>query len=162
MPITACYSTNSSVMVSRVNLCIGLRLLYDRCQAVVVDGPRSSFVSVRSGDPRGSALGPCLFLAYINDISEKLTARARLSADDTPACRMIFSNHDQYQLRQDLHHLADWEKSWDMEFHPAKCQTLPVTGSRSLQRHSYELHGHVLDTVPSAKYLGITIHRELN
>ena len=62
---------------------------------------------------------------------------------------MISSVHDQDWLQQDLHHLADWEKNWDMEFHPAKC-------------HSCVLHGHILDTVQSAKYVGITIHRELN
>ena len=63
---------------------------------------------------------------------------------------------------QDLHLPADWEKSWDVEFYPAKCQTLPIIRSRNPLRHSYELHGHILDTVQSAKYLGITIHRQLN
>ena len=57
--------------------------LYDRRQAVVVDGSQSSFVSVRSGVPQDSVLGPCLFLVYINDLPEKLTTRARLFADDT-------------------------------------------------------------------------------
>ena len=58
---------------------------------------------------------------------------------------MISSDLDQDWLQQDLHHLADlahltdWEKSWDMEFHPTKC--------RNALRHSYELHGHILDTV---------------
>ena len=49
-----------------------------------------------------------------------------------------------------------------MEFHPAKCQSLPITRSRNPLRYPYELHGHIFDTVQSAKYLGITIHRELN
>ena len=51
--------------------------LYDRCQAVVVDGSQSSFVSIRSGVPQCPVLGPCLFLAYINDLPEKLTTQAR-------------------------------------------------------------------------------------
>ena len=103
-----------------------------------------------------------LILAKINDLHEKLYSRARLFADDTAACRTIFSDHDQDQLQQDLHHLADWEKSWDMKFYPAKCQSLPITRSRNPLCHSCELHGHILDTVQSAKYLGITIHRQLN
>ena len=103
-----------------------------------------------------------LFLPWITDLREKLTARARLFADDTAACRTIFSDRDQDQLQQDLHHLADWEKSWDVEFYPAKCQSLPVTRSRNPLRHSSERQGHILDTVQSAKHLGITIHRQLN
>ena len=48
--------------------------LHDRRQAVVINGVRSDFVSVRSGVPRGSVLGPCLFLVYINDLPDTLTA----------------------------------------------------------------------------------------
>ena len=121
--------------------------LCDRGQAVVVDGSQSSFVSVRSGVPQCTVLRPCLFLEYINDLPEKLTAQARLFADGASAYRMISS---------------DWEKSWDMEFHPSKCQTLPITRSRNPLCHWCELHGHILDSVQSAKYLKITIYRELN
>ena len=38
----------------------------DRRQRVVVDGEVSSWKSVLSGVPRGSVLGPILFLVYIN------------------------------------------------------------------------------------------------
>ena len=40
-----------------------------------------------------------------------------------------------------------------MEFNPSKCQVVQVTGSRS-QSSSITLHGHVLETVTCAKYLG--------
>ena len=50
--------------------------LNNRCQAVVVSGASSHFVNVMSGVPQGSVLGPCLFLAYINDMPEKLSALA--------------------------------------------------------------------------------------
>ena len=46
--------------------------LNNRRQAVVVSGASSHFVNIMSGVPQGSVLGPCLFLAYINDMPEKL------------------------------------------------------------------------------------------
>ncbi|KAI8494635.1 hypothetical protein Bbelb_278610 [Branchiostoma belcheri] len=134
--------------------------LRDRRQAVIVDGYQSSYASVRSGVPQGSVLGPCLFLAYINDLPDKLTALARLFADDTAMYNVITNREQQDQLQRDLERLADWEKSWDMMFHPAKCVTMTVTRSRKPLETSYVLHGHTLETVRTAKYLGVSLCRD--
>ena len=48
-----------------------------------------------------------------------------------------------------------------MLFHPDKCTTLPVTRNRRTKNRDYQLHGHTLQTVESAKYLGITIQKDL-
>ncbi|KAL8615930.1 hypothetical protein ACOMHN_034606 [Nucella lapillus] len=48
-----------------------------------------------------------------------------------------------------------------MQFHPAKCNTLPVTRSRRPLQPSYQLHGHMLETVKAVKYLGVTIQGDL-
>ena len=79
-------------------------------------GTSSSIVSVKFGVPQGSVLGPYLFLVYINDLPDQLLEKARLFADDTAVSKMIASSHDQEQLQEDLQRLADWERSWDMEF----------------------------------------------
>ena len=47
-----------------------------------------------------------------------------------------------------------------MMFHPDKCNTLPITRSRRPFNTAYQLHNHSLETVPSAKYLGVTIRRD--
>ncbi len=57
------------------------KFLIDRKQSVVMEGECSYKASVSSGVPQGSLLGPCLFLFYINDISEQLRAKIRLYAD---------------------------------------------------------------------------------
>ena len=94
---------NHSLLVYKLQ-CYGIRgstitwianFLGDWRQAVVVDGSCSSFAKVRSGIPQGSVLGLCLFLAYINDLLEKLMALSRLFADDTAAYRVVYSGTDQ-------------------------------------------------------------------
>ena len=49
-----------------------------------------------------------------------------------------------------------------MEFHPSKCQTLRVTNKRKQILGLYNIHGHDLELVSSAKYLGINIDQKLN
>ena len=129
---------------------------------MVVSGARSEFVSVQSGVPQGSVLGPYLFLIYIKDLPDTLTTQTRLFADDTAAYKVVTCPDEQTQLQRDLNQLAEWEKRWDMAFRPGKCTSLPVICSRKPMEHQYELRGHMLETVSSAKYLGVTISRGMN
>ena len=48
-----------------------------------------------------------------------------------------------------------------MEFNSDKCHVLWVTRKQNPIIHDYTLHGKVLETVDSAKYLGVTINRDL-
>ena len=60
--------------------------------------------------------------------------------------------------------LAQWEEAWLMKFNVAKCHSMRVTKhplSKQIIYH-YSLHNQVLENVPSAKYLGITITDDLD
>ena len=137
--------------------------LKDRRQAVVVNGIRSDFIRVQSGVPQGSVLGPCLFLVYINDVPDLLTAHARLFTDDTAVYDVVESPEDQDRLQQNLDQLAEWEKRWDMVFHPEKCSTLPATRRRKdLPQPQYQLRGHILQTVNSVNCLELCFTKDLS
>jgi len=49
-----------------------------------------------------------------------------------------------------------------MQFHPGKCTTLSITRSHNQRPSDYRLHGHTLETVDHAKYLGVTLHQQMN
>ena len=131
-----------------------------RTQTVVLEGQRSMSVSVDSGVPQGSVLGPSLFLYYINDLQVNLNSTVRLFADDTIAYLTITPKDTGKLLQQDLDKLARWEELWCMKFHPDKCNVLHVTNRRNPIETSYNLHGHTLEAVTSAKYLGVTIQTQ--
>jgi hypothetical protein len=135
--------------------------LTGRSQTVVLDGENSYRADVLSGVPQGSVLGPCLFLFYINDMPNNTSSRIRLFADDTIAYLAINNTNDAMTLQADLNQLGTWEKLWQMEFHPGKCQVLSITRNRKTINHQYQLHGHTLEHVKEAKYLGVTITSDL-
>ena len=95
--------------------------LSERTQGVVCSGKHSDWKPVKSGIPQGSAIGPILFLIYINDLPEEVKANVRLFADGTIIHMTMTSENDASSLQQDLHRLASWEKKWQMQFQPQKC-----------------------------------------
>ena len=62
---------------------------------------------------------------------------------------------DSDTLQQDLDTLQTWERLWDMDFNPSKCQVLNIFKSRHLAQHIYKLHGQALEAMDHAKYLSL-------
>ena len=135
--------------------------LANRTQSIVIDGEHSESVSVESGVPQGSVLGPGLFLYYINDLPEGLNSIVRLFADNTIAYLVIVNPQDAEKVQDDLTTMGFWEVLWKMKFHATKCNVITVTGKRKPLQTEYKLHDHTLAKVTSAKYLGVTITEDL-
>ena len=114
------------------------------------------------GVPQGSVLDPLLFLLYINDLPENIKSQVRLFADDTVVYLTVSSAQDNQVLQSDLDTLQQWERTWDMEVNPSKCQVISVSWSKKPFKSRYYLHGQELESVDSAKYLGVTISKDLS
>ena len=82
--------------------------LNNRNQKVVIDGYSSDTISVDSGVPRGSVLGPILFLVFINDLPDLVKSKCRLFADDCLVYNEIAILNDFLQLQKDLKLLENW------------------------------------------------------
>ncbi len=92
---------------------------------------------------------------------DEITSKVRLFADDTIMYLAIMNDSDTTKLHRDLDKLAEWETKWQMLFHPGKCQVLIITRNHTIIQHHYILHGHVLEHVKEAKYLGVTLTSDL-
>ena len=137
--------------------------LSSRKQLVLLDGVKSSEKEVLSGVPQGTVLRPLLFLSFINDLPDVTTSSdACLFADDCLFYRHVNSQNDSDLLQNDLSALEKWEEEWQMSFHPQKCTVIRIaTNQRHVIPTQYTLHGHTLEVVDSAKYLGVTISEDL-
>ena len=82
--------------------------LTNRTQKVVVDGRSSESARVKSGVPKGTVLGPLLFLTYINDLPSTVSSQVRLFAYDCLLYRQIKCRADQEKLQRDLSALQEW------------------------------------------------------
>lgn len=88
--------------------------LSQRKQQVVLDGVRSDTAEVLSGMPRGTVLGPLLFLCFINDLPESIKSSQAIFADDSLLFKVIRNDTDRALLQNDLTALEHWEKTWQM------------------------------------------------
>ena len=94
---------------------------------------------------------------------ENIKSTVRLFADDTIVYLTITSDVDRVRLQEDLDRLAHWTQTWKMSFHPEKCNILSITKKlkRNPLTNCYILHGHQLEQVQSAKYLGVSITSDM-
>ena len=76
---------------------------------------------------QGSVLGPLLFLCYTDDITQNLTSKVRLYADDTLIYRNILNKQDVVALQNDLNTIMKWSVDWQMTFNPSKSEFLRIT-----------------------------------
>jgi hypothetical protein len=91
-----------------------------------------------------------------------ISSTVRLFADDTIVYIALKPSSNSNVLQQDLDKLAIWEKEWDMEFHPQKCQIIPITRNKNPIINKYTLNSHILETTKNAKYLGVTLTSDLS
>ena len=128
-----------------------------------VNGAVSKVARVLSGIPRGSVLGPTLFVIYIDDLLANIKSEGLLFADDTNIFQQIKSREDALILQSDLSLLEQWSKNWLLNFHPDKCHVLTL-GKFDNIRHTYryKINDTELEHVFKEKDLGIIMDSDLS
>ena len=94
--------------------------LKNRQQFVDIEGRASEYLSVSSGVPQGSILGPLLFLIYLIDLSNDLSSEVFSFADDFKLLS-LHKHNEPCDLQFDLDRLWNWCTSHQMSFNIDKC-----------------------------------------
>jgi len=106
--------------------------LENRSQRVKFNGILSEPIDVNSGVPQGSVLGPLLFLLYIHDITEVMTADCsiRLFADDA----LIYATGSRQEISERLNEqmirVDDWLSRNRLYPNVSKAKTMLIIGMR--------------------------------
>ena len=106
-------------------------------------------------------LGPILFLLYINDLTEDIQSQVRLFADDTAVYLTLDKQNCPQQLQDDLNQLKRWETMSDMEFNQSECVVMHITRVKRPTNSQYTMHNQIVNTVDTARYLGVAISSNL-
>jgi hypothetical protein len=139
--------------------------LVGRRQRVSINGTVSDWVTVRSGVPQGSVLGPVLFVAFINDLPEVVSSVCSMYADDTKVYNTVKDASNKMQLQNDLDSLVDWADAWQLRFNADKCKVLHLGKNNEQQAYSMRRHGCnervMIEKSCVEKDLGVCVDREL-
>ena len=115
--------------------------------------------------PRGSNLGPLLFLIYIQDLSSAINSVPQLFADDT--CLLIHSPNTSTlaeNINSELANLREWTVANKITVNLEKSLALIIPLKLSTSIHDIQPHfdNNSVTLKDSVKYLGITIDARLS
>ena len=131
--------------------------LHCRQQRVQISGAKSEWITIASGVPQGSVLGPILFLIYINDLGVDVNESTTILkfADDTKIYAVCNNEDDQRVIPSDLSKLEKWQMKFDVK----KCKTMHHGHSNS--KLQYWLDGNVLNSNSCEKDVRVWISSDL-
>ena len=146
-------------------LCLGIdgrllkwirSFLTHRLQQVVVNGTYSDWLSVRSGVPQGSVLGPLLFLLYIGDMHKVVKhSKLKLYTDDVALYQEIKSKTDCMLLQEYLDRICDWATKWQLCLNVSKCESFLILNKCKTISFDYYVNHSPLSWRCTVKYLDI-------
>ncbi len=134
--------------------------LSNRSQSVVYNGCRSQTVTVPSGIPQCSVLGPLCFLVVINRLPKVISnATIKLFADDCKLYFRINLDADHYLFVEDLGNLFEWARSNGLTI--ALDKTAIMHLGYGNPRSDYAIQQANLATTETMKDLGVLFSSNL-
>ena len=134
-----------------------------------VNNHLSSASPLNCGVPRGSIIGPLLFLVYINDLPNCLNVGSpRMYADDTNVTFSAATIPDlESQINSDLKYINRWLKANKLSLNVAKTEFMVISSRQKLQSlNDYTMNIHIngvpINQSNQSKSLGLIIDENLS
>lgn len=135
----------------------------DRCQYVQMQDKVSSIRNVNRGVPQGSVLGPVLFLIYVNDVLDRLSAlKGYLYADDLQL--VAFSDTSSALgavIENELQEIERWCEDNFIMLNVSKSKAMLFGFERQILP-TFFINNELIDIVPSLKVLGIYVDNDFS
>lgn len=128
----------------------------NRSQAVVLQGFTSFWVTIPSGVPQGSLLGPLLFVLFINDIGTCFQkSKILLFADDMKVLKLVRRVSDVIDLQADLTRFESYCEINKLDLNVSKCFYMVFSRKNSIIDQGYVLRNQRLLRVNEIRDLGV-------
>lgn len=130
---------------------------------VTMDGKLSSPKPIQAGVPQGSVLSPLMYALYTRDTPKQEGTAFTLYADDTA----IYAKDKNIRfaktlLQEFINKLENYWNTWAIKVNPTKSALMCFTRKRTQDNRIITLFGEPLQTINTAKYLGIIFDNKLN
>ena len=135
--------------------------LSDRYHFVCINNTNSNILSVLSGVPQDTVLGPKLFITYVNDMSRVVTKgiKLRFFADDSKIYKVIVSIIDCICLQMVLSQVSFWSGLWQLTLNCDKSLMLHLDNANP--RYVYTIEGRPLSAPDCVRDHGVTTSKNL-
>ncbi len=143
----------------------------NRKQYVDMDGVESDILSITTGVPQGSILGPLLFIIYINDIANASNLfKFIIYADDTTlstTLEIVIKDTNggsiEAKLNRELAGINDWLKSNKLSLNVIKSKYMIFhTAQKNVIPLQLNIGNTIIERVYEFNFLGLTINENLN
>jgi len=91
---------------------------------VSIGDKHSRWMTVLSGVPQRSELGPLLFVLFIYDTDDRILSKNSKFADDIKLCRAVGYEEEADILWKDLRRMFSWSQDWQMLFELERCSVI--------------------------------------
>lgn len=134
----------------------------NRTQAVKIGGSRSNFITITSGVPQGSHLGPLLYNTYLIDINHCFkNAKYLMFADDKKVYLNINNIDDCKRLQADLNNLALYYQKNNITVNIGKCSQISFTRKKYPIQYTYKINNQTINKTNSIRDLGVQLDSKL-
>ncbi|CAF4919102.1 unnamed protein product [Pieris macdunnoughi] len=128
----------------------------NRCQAVVLQGFLSNWVSIPSGVPQGSILGPLMFILFTLDVGDCfLNSKILLFADDMKIFKFVHNTDDINLLQADLNRFEHYCVLNKLELNVSKCHHISFSRKPSPLIVNLNFYNQSISRLVEVKDLGV-------